>query len=76
MLAEDILENNLTEKEGFKYTPPRKKTKRTPLSERIKNRMRYRKNKWKLKLYNKKYREKNKSKLKRQRKLRERIRRV
>lgn len=35
--------------------------------QKIKNRMMYRKNKWKLKVYNRKYRQKNKMQLKRRR---------
>jgi hypothetical protein len=76
MLEEGLDTENFSEREGFKYRRPRKRKSVTPMSERVKNKMRYRKNKWKLKLYNRKYREKNKAKLKRQRKLRERLRRV
>jgi hypothetical protein len=52
-----------------------KRIPKTPLSKRIKNRLRYKKNKHKIKLYNKKYRLKNKFKLKLKRKNRKFLRR-
>jgi hypothetical protein len=52
-----------------------KRIPKSPLSQRIKNRLRYKKNKHKIKLYNKKYRLKNKFKLKLKRKKRQLLRR-
>jgi len=57
----------MEEKLSYKSKPNVKKkfAPVTPLSERLKNRLRYRKNKYKIKLYNKKWRQRNKMQIKR-----------
>ena len=75
-MNEDKSNEDEFDKEGLKINKPKQVKKPTSLSEKIKNRLRYRKNKWKLKLYNKKYREKNKSRLQRERKLKNRLKKA
>lgn len=75
----DDLTEVIQDLEKVAYKPRTKRViKRRGLSairNKIKNRIKYRKNKYKLKMYNRKYRQKNKMQLKRKRQMRNKLKR-